>query len=149
MTSFPAAPGSSCGNGKWCSAGKCVKHQKAPNGNCNSEDNFELCESFTRRFNLRNTCLNFANTQCCMMCGGKKIEPREDHSLTRWVSKASLNSVTWIDEKITPKCADKYNWCGLLVERLLPKFPDVCNKSFLVNNEIILFVCRKSCLSCK
>lgn len=149
VTSFPAAPGSSCGNGKWCSVGQCVKNSKAPSGKCIFEDHFEFCENFLQRFGLRNVCLNFGNTRCCKMCGGKIIKSFESESLTNWISKASLNAVTWIEETLTPKCVDKYDWCDLFIKRMSTKFSDICHKHFLVNNEIVQLACRKSCFSCK
>jgi hypothetical protein len=140
--------GTSCASGKWCNNGLCISNPLAPVGSCIIADDEEYCHEFTQKYGFRNTCLNFKSTRCCKICGGVFIERLVNHTINDWISKSTLkNVVSFSNEKIII-CNNKYKWCEITIPSFLKNISDFCKNLYLVNNEIVQVVCRKSCGLC-
>lgn len=152
QTSFPAAMGSTCAIGKWCISGLCVKNDRL-NAHTNTKsclvpDEYEFCHKFTNKFGMHNTCSNYAKSRCCETCGASLLPRLSNHIINNWILKAKLKNVLLIDKPINVKCEDKYSWCLGTITKLSKKINGICKRLFLINNEVIQVICRKSCKLC-
>ena len=145
-TLSPAAMGTSCASGKWCKSGLCLENPLAPTGPCLIADDKEFCNDFRDKFGLENTCLNFEKTRCCEICKGKSVEHLLNHTITKWISKATLKHVSIISSLSPIPCENKYEWCEEIIKK---NSLELCGTNLiLVNNEIVKVICRKSCGLC-
>ncbi len=149
FSSAPAAFGTSCGNGKWCENGLCVIASLAPVGKCLLEDKSNFCKNFSNTFGHHNLCLNYENSECCQMCGGKKINKLSDHTIDNWLSNVDLTErFTLLSKPKISECKNQHDWCPIIVDSLNRTIPDLCTNLFLINNELVRVVCKLSCGLC-
>jgi hypothetical protein len=59
---------STCGSGKWCEGGECVKNPNVPEAKCLIEDDYEFCESMKKQYDRATVCRELSTGRCCKYC---------------------------------------------------------------------------------
>ena len=80
------------------------------------------------------------------MCGGTLITRTND--IKNMLKTYQAGNVKYLDKSYVLPCLDTYTWCPENIAAWRKTTPDICKGGYVVNEEPLNIICKKSCNLC-